>query len=158
MGSLYYYFILSSGKYLNIVNKTVKKHFIHIPWNVFVFPPSYFIHFDLSHIVFKNDILQTYVVRYASPPNKSIIPAAERMSQRPDDYSDGRTIVPAAGRLFQRPDDCSSSRMTVSAAERLLRHTIPVDEYSHKLWPQSPLIVLHQPKLQSSPKLLRQNT
>ena len=72
------------------------------------------------YIVFKNDILQTYVVRYASPPNKSIIPAAERMSQR--------------------PDDCSSGRMTVSAAERLLRHTIPADEYSHELWPRSPLI------------------
>ena len=67
---------MSSGKYLNIVNKTAKKHFIHIPWNVFVFPPSYFIllifHFDLSpppltimvyqcYIVFKNDILQTYM-------------------------------------------------------------------------------------------------
>ena len=74
------------------------------------------------YIVFKNDILQTYVVRYASPPNKS--------------------IIPAAGRLFQRPDDCSSGRITVSAAERLLRHTIPADEYSHELWPRSPPDIL----------------
>ena len=37
------------------------------------------------------------------------------LSQRPDDYSDGRTIVLAAGRLFQRPDDCLGGRTITPA-------------------------------------------
>ena len=57
------------------------------------------------------------------------------LSQRPNECPSGRTIIPTAGWLFQRPDDC------LSAAERLLRHTIPADEYSHELWPRSPLII-----------------
>ena len=39
---------------------------------------------------------------------RATIPVAERMSQRSDDCSSGRTIVhPAAERLFRWPDDYS---------------------------------------------------